>query len=57
MAFNETCTVAMYFDSELKAFSNTSTGSEQYIPIRDDLLLSVTICNNLSLSATIFPYP
>ena len=43
MAFNETFTLAIYFDKELKAFSITSTDLTMYT-IRDNMSLSVTIC-------------
>ena len=37
MAFNETFTAAIYFDSELKTFSITSTGFEQTVAVVDIL--------------------
>ena len=35
MTFNETFTAAIYFDSELKTFSITSTGFEETLTVVD----------------------
>ena len=35
MAFNETFTASIYFDSELNTFSITSTGFEQTVTVSD----------------------